>query len=302
MDRAVKATVFDIQRFAVNDGPGVRTIVFFKGCPLHCLWCHNPESLSNEQELMYFATKCAGCRTCESVCKKGVHSFPGGIHKVDYGKCTKCGACLEICCYDALSILGKSYNIEEILDCVEIDRAYFKETGGVTLSGGEPMYQGEAAISLAKALCGRNINVCMETCGFAKTELYEEIAPYIDTFLFDYKATPSEEYRRLTGVGSGLILKNLGVLDALGKKIVLRCPMIPGYNDTDAHLKRIAELEKEYPMIDHVELLPYHSMGEMKREQLGKEKNMNGLGGATQEQKDRWMETLNAYGCNARFA
>lgn len=293
---------FDIQRFAVNDGPGIRTIIFFKGCPLHCIWCHNPESLSREKELMFFAAKCVGCRSCEAVCKNGVHSFSEGIHRVDYTKCVQCGACLKVCCYNALNITGKTYTVEELIERVEIDRAYFSRTGGVTFSGGEPMYQAAAAIALAKEFAKRDISVCMETCGYAKTEYYQQIAPYIDTFLFDYKATPDSEYRRLTGAGNKLILQNLKVLDSLGKKIILRCPMIPGYNDTEEHLQEIAELKKQYKMIDHVELLPYHSMGEMKRDQLGKERNMGNLPAATPEQKERWKKLLKAYGCEVHFA
>lgn len=302
MSMKSEAVLFDIQRFAVNDGPGIRTIVFFKGCPLHCIWCHNPESLSREQELMYFDTRCSGCRACENICPNEVHSFREGIHHVDFSKCIKCGACLNVCCYDALNIIGKPYTIEEIIQKLEIDRAYFGEKGGVTLSGGEPMYQKEAAIALARDLAERKINVCMETCGYARTDAYQQIAPYIDTFLFDYKATPESEYQRLTGVGSKLILQNLKTLNSLKKRIILRCPLIPGYNDTEAHLKKISELEKTYDMIDHVELLPYHSMGEMKRCQLGKEKNMDSLPAATEDQKERWRKTLKAYGCHAHFA
>lgn len=296
-----KAVVFDIQRFAVNDGPGIRTIIFLKGCPLHCLWCHNPESLSRETELMYFAAKCVGCGACEKNCPNRVHHFEKGIHKVEYALCQKCGLCLKTCCYNALSIVGKQYTVEELLMQVEIDRAYFGREGGVTLSGGEPMYQAEFVTAFSRALKERGISVCMETCGYAKTELYGQILPYIDTFLFDYKATPQSEYRRLTGVDSTLILKNLALLDRNKKKIVLRCPMIPGYNDTEEHLKEIARLEKTYSGISHVEILPYHAMGETKRQQLGKNRNMKELQGASKEQKNRWMQKLNEYGCNAQL-
>lgn len=297
-----KLTVFDIQRFSVNDGSGVRTLIFFKGCPLRCRWCHNPESLCRERELMYFAARCTGCRACEKVCPNEVHSFKGGIHRVDHSKCRKCGSCLSVCCYNALSVIGREYTIKELLEKVQVDRPYFGTTGGVTLSGGEPMYQGENVILLAEAFYHAGINVCMETCGFAKTELYEKIAPYIDCFLYDYKATPGNEYKRLTGVDSNLIIENLSRLDELGKKIILRCPMIPGYNDTKIHLEMIAKLSWKYLRIEYVEILPYHSIGEAKREQLGKERNMSGLLGASAEQKEKWISDLKAYGCNVRFA
>lgn len=300
MKTEATAAIFDIQRFAVNDGPGVRTIVFFKGCPLHCLWCHNPESLSRERQLMYFSTKCTGCGLCAEVCPNHVHAFERGIHTVDFEKCTRCGQCLTVCCYDALTISGREYGVEELAAQIEIDREYFGENGGVTLSGGEPMYQAEFAISFARVMQERGISVCMETCGFAKTELYERIAPYIDVFLYDYKATPQEEYRRLTGVSSDLILKNLHLLNHLGKKIILRCPMIPGMNDTKEHLQVIANLQAGYQMIDHVELLPYHSMGEMKLRQLGLGDH-SGLRVASAQEKERWISTLELAGCKVKL-
>ena len=301
MKLEAKATIFDIQRFAVNDGPGVRTIVFFKGCPLHCRWCHNPESLAARPQLMYFSTKCVGCRLCEQVCPNDVHSFQNGVHSVAFDQCEACGKCLAVCCYDALTISGKLYSVSEVLEQIEKDKEFFGENGGVTLSGGEPMFQAEFAILLARELQNRGINVCMETCGFARTELYRRIAPYIDQFLFDYKATPQEECKRLTGGNSELILKNLHLLNYLGKKIILRCPMIPEVNDTDEHLQAIANLQAGYPMIDHVELLPYHTMGEMKRVQIG-EKADNEFRTATQQEKDRWIQTLETAGCKVKFA
>lgn len=297
-----KGVLFDIQRFAVNDGPGIRTIVFFKGCPLQCLWCHNPESLSSKQELMYFASKCSGCRMCEQVCPNKVHSFSEEIHSVDFEKCNQCGACLQVCCYDALEIIGKEFTVSDVLTKIEIDKDYFGENGGVTLSGGEPMYQPEFAIALARALWKKNISVCIETSGCAKSEYYEKIAPYIDIVLFDYKATPKEAYKRLVRGNSERILRNLHNLNYLGKKIILRCPMIPGVNDTDQHLQAIANLAAGYTMIDHIELLPYHTMGEMKRVQLGKDRILKDILPPSEKQKERWIETLKAAGCKVKFA
>lgn len=297
----MKAFIFEIQRFTVNDGPGIRTTVFFKGCPLHCIWCHNPESITRKYDYMYFANKCTGCQACAGVCKQKVHSFAENVHRIDYDNCIYCGKCLEVCCYDALSIVGKEYTVDELLAQIEIDKAYYKDTGGVTLSGGEPMLQAEFVIELAKRLKEQRVHICMETSGFAKMALFQKVAPYIDVFLFDYKATPAEEHKKLTGVSSTLILKNLHYLNSIGKKIILRCPMIPGINDGDEHLLAISNLAGGYRMIQDVEVLPYHSLGESKCVQMGKKKKMNDQKPVTAGQKEEWMNKLQALGCHARI-
>jgi glycyl-radical enzyme activating protein len=300
MDNSISGTIFDIQRFCLHDGPGIRTLIFFKGCPLRCIWCHNPESLCREKEFIYRAHKCVGCRACELVCDKGVHSFNGYKHLVDYKKCDKCGKCVEACCYEAVSILGYKVSIQEIMDSIRTDIPYYKTDGGVTLSGGEPMFQPDFAIALAMAIKSEGINLSMETCGYASSEQFEKIAPYIDLFLYDYKATDDAMHKEFTGVSNKLIIKNLDLLNSLGKKIVLRCPLIPNVNDSTEHLKGIAKMARLYPMIQKVEILPYHRMGETKRIQMGAAESLPEVGPATEVQKQKWLNQLKAFGCEAK--
>lgn len=297
----LKGIIFDIQRFCLHDGPGIRTTVFFKGCPLRCIWCHNPESISGQKELIYRAHKCAGCRMCETVCDNGVHCFDGDCHWIDYEKCIKCGKCVESCCYEAVSILGRKVSVQEVTDSIKTDVPYYSDGGGVTLSGGEPMFQPQFALMLARAIKNEGINLCMETCGLAPAEQFKKIASYIDLFLYDYKATDESMHKELIGASNKLILENLDLLSSLGKKIVLRCPLIPGINDSKEHLKGIADTAGNYHNICKVEILPYHRMGETKRIQIGKTESLPLVNQPSDEQKHEWLCQLKAYGCKAEI-
>ena len=294
-------TLFDIQRFCLNDGPGIRTVVFFKGCPLRCAWCHNPESQQMRVNLMYAAHKCVGCQACQAACAHDAHSFPNGVHRVNFPECVACGACLEVCCYGALTLTGYQATVDEAIDRIVPDFPYYGRDGGVTFSGGEPMLQPLFATALAKALCEKAINVCMETSGYAETGLFERIAPYISLFLYDWKSTNDAVHSVYTGVSNRLPLQNLTRLDALGKDIILRCPMIPGVNNTEEHLRGIAELAKRFAAIRHVELLPYHAMGETKRLQMGVAGKHFSAAIPTMEEKAGWIAKLQEFGCQARF-
>lgn len=293
--------IFDIARFCLQDGPGIRTVVFFKGCPLRCVWCHNPESLSTGEQLLYRAHKCVGCGLCEKACKAGAHRFADGVHEVDFNKCTTCGACVDTCCYGALEIIGKEMTVQQVMDSLEVDRPYYGSDGGVTFTGGEPMLQFEFACALAKAIKESGLNLCIETSGCAPREQFERIAPYVDLFLYDYKATDEAEHKSLIGASNGLLLQNLARLNALHKRIVLRCPLVPGVNDSQAHLRAIAALPKQYDRIEAVEIMPYHSLGETKRAQLGQMESLPDTEQAGAAQKQQWLEKLLAYGCKAKI-
>lgn len=264
------ANIFNIQHFSLNDGPGIRTVVFFKGCPINCAWCHNPESKSAKKELSFLKDKCKNCKKCVQVCGKGVHTFSNGIHNIDRTKCINCNKCVEECPFSSLEIIGKSLTFEEIMEDIEKDDVFFGDDGGVTFSGGEPFMQFEALLELAKMCKEKGYCVCIETSGYTTKEKIEKISEYVDCFLFDIKETNKEIHQKYVGVDNEIILKNLEFLDKLKSKVVLRCPIISSVNDREEHFLKIAELSLEYNCIKSVEFMPYHPLGMEKSIQIGK--------------------------------
>ena len=201
------SNVFNIQKFCVNDGPGIRTTVFIKGCPLNCLWCHNPESKNLKSELLFRSDKCTLCGRCVPACPLGLHTVSAEGHIFDREKCVACGKCAEACFADALEIAGKKTSVEDVLKEVMKDEAFYKNSGGgMTLSGGEPMLNFDFTLELLKQGKEKGLHICMETCGFADSEKYKAVAPYVDIFLWDYKLTSPELHKKYTGVDNGLIL------------------------------------------------------------------------------------------------
>ncbi|MGM9625826.1 MAG: glycyl-radical enzyme activating protein [Eubacteriales bacterium] len=293
------ANIFNIQRFSVDDGPGIRTTVFFKGCPLHCIWCHNPESARREPELMYSAQKCIYCGGCASVCPRGVHLVAvregeTPVHTLNRENCTACGACARVCCTKALELCGRDADIDEIMREVLADSVFYETSGGgVTLSGGEPLYQPEAALALCRAAKEANLHVAMETCGYASEAVLGSVLPYVDLFLFDYKAE-ADNHPSLTGVPLEPILRSLAQLDAAGADVILRCPIIPGCNDTETHFASVAELARRYACIREVHLEPYHPLGISKCEQLGRKPVYENRSFADRELLRRRAETMTA--------
>lgn len=298
------AMIFDIQHLCLNDGPGVRTCIFFKGCPLRCKWCHNPESYISKPQLSYNNMLCTGCLCCAEVCPTGacskVKHEGKWVLSVDNKLCTGCGKCLEVCCYDALALVGRKYTVEEVMEQIRIDIPYYdvmkdsSKRGGITLTGGEPMQQ----VDFIEKLLDNtgDIHVAMETSGYAKPEQFERIAPRINLFLFDYKATNSVDHKRFSGVDNDLILSNLDLLYNMGAEIILRLPLIPGVNDTFDHFAGIAALLKKYPRIHHAEIMAYHNLGISKAEKMGMEQSEINIKSAGIDIKDKWLGELNALG------
>ena len=266
----MEGIVFNIQRASTFDGPGIRTVVFLKGCPLRCLWCHNPEGLSPRPQIMYNAARCIGCGGCAAVCPRGRHALDGGVHRYAREDCTGCGACAGECFGGALALAGRRMTVEAVMAEVRRDGRYYRESGGgMTLSGGEPLAQAEFALALLRQARAEGIGTCVETSGFVPAEVIAAAAAVTGRFLFDYKATGDEMHRALCGVPQAPILDNLARLDALGAEVVLRCPIVPGCNDTDAHIAGIADTARRFGCVIEVQLMAYHRIGLGKAEQLG---------------------------------
>jgi len=297
--RSQKGIIFDIQRCSLFDGPGIRPTAFFKGCPLRCKWCHNPESQEFVREIYYNPEKCTSCMSCAAVCPKNCHVRDENGHYFNRENCIRCGACTAACPTGALQMKGYEINAAEVLDEVLKDRDYYESSGGgLTLSGGEPMAQFNFAKVLLMGAKSHGLHTCMETCGYAPQAHYQEILPLTDLFLFDYKATDPKLHRELTGASNDLIISSLAFLYSQKAGIVLRCPLIPGVNDSEEHLAGIAEISRRFPELRGIEIMAYHNLGTDKSLMLGRKPEYQNKPGADDIQKEKWLTMLKSMGCS----
>ena len=277
------ALIFNIQKYNMYDGPGVRTLVFFKGCPLRCKWCSNPESRPRPYQVLYKKSNCTLCGACVPACPVGIHKLsPGGKeHIVDRAvECIGCRKCEEACPSSALAIAGEEKTISELLEVIEEDRPFYETSGGgVTLGGGEVLMQPEAAVNLLMACRQRGINTAIETCGYAKPETVLRAAEFTDLFLFDVKHMDSELHHSMTGVRNESILANLRLLLENRHNVRIRVPLVKGFNDDDGcvmALTRFLAPYREQKNFKGIDLLPYHKLGVYKYAQLDLEYLMSG--------------------------
>lgn len=267
----VSGLVFDIQRFSVHDGPGIRTTVFLKGCPLRCRWCHNPESQDTDPEISFLPNNCIGCGYCLRRCPEGAHRLVDDSdgtrrHLFDRSRCVRCGSCTAECWADALELVGRRITVEEAIAEVRRDESFYAESGGgLTLSGGEPLFQPRFTEELLRAAKECGVHTAVETCGFASADVLMRARPFTDLFLYDLKETDDERHAEYTGVPLAPIVANLRLLCDVGAAIRLRLPIVPGLNDREDHFESIAALvascNTSGDRIEAVEIMPYHALG-----------------------------------------
>ncbi|NLG25709.1 MAG: glycyl-radical enzyme activating protein [Clostridiales bacterium] len=262
--------IFGIQRFSVHDGPGIRTTVFLKGCNMRCRWCHNPESWATAPELSYRPSACTLCRGCAAACPVGAHRFEEGGHAIDRAACIACGLCAAACPAKALEVVGERVTVDQVMAVIVKDGRYYASSGGgVTLSGGEALLQPEFAMAILRRCAEAGLHCALETNGTLPWARYERALPYVGLFLVDYKLTDAARHLAYTGLERDIVLHTIDRLHAAGAPVLLRCPIIPGVNDDDGHLRAIARLTARHPGLLGAELLAYHSLGAAKAGRLG---------------------------------
>lgn len=289
--------VFNIERFAIRDGPGIRTTVFLKGCPLQCLWCANPESISPVPQLFYFENLCQRCYRCIEACpNKATSKSPEGSILIDRKLCKACGKCVEVCVPKARVISGKIMTVDEVLEEVQKDTLFYQNSGGgVTFSGGEPTHQPDFLWHLAKRCQESGIHTALDTCGFVKPEVLKKVLEYTNLVLYDIKHMEPARHKELTGVDNRLILENARIIAKMGKPMIIRVPLIPGHNDSPENIKALAEFMKEL-RLNKVDLLPYHSLGKIKYYRLGTEYKLEDLKPYEGDEVAKVKADLESYG------
>ena len=268
-----RGMIFDIERFATHDGPGIRTVVFFKGCSLRCLWCANPESQSSRPEVIFIPRACSGCGACIRACPRDAIRREGAMGPVSVAeRCAGCGQCVDACVYGARKPAGERMDVDAVMEEILRDREYYRQSGGgVTFSGGEPLLQADFCEALGRALAAEGISLLLETCGMVLWEAFEAVMPYLDTVYYDIKHMDAGRHKEITGADNQTIIRNLNRLSELfAGEIKVRYPYIPGYNDDTAAIRSFLQWMAKL-RINGVEFLPYHRLGWPKYTGLGRE-------------------------------
>jgi pyruvate formate lyase activating enzyme len=298
-----KAMIFNIQRFSTEDGPGIRTTVFFKGCPLRCSWCSNPESQKEFRELSHRSRVCNQCGKCVEICEPGAISLASKKIKIKRNICTNCGKCVEVCSLGALNMMGKSMTVEEVLREVLRDSDYYAQSGGgVTASGGEPLMQGEFVASFFKRCQQAGVHTALDTSGYASSRILHKVLRYTNLVLFDIKLMDAGLSRRFTGVSNKLILHNAREIDASGIPQIIRVPLIPSINCFEQNIRDIAHFVKSLKQKTPVELLPYHRLGLSKYESLDRRYRLRNEDVPSEEYVHRIQDIFLALGVECKIS
>ena len=292
----MEGRIFNVQRFSLNDGPGIRTTVFCCGCTLQCRWCHNPEGRSPTPSLQYLRNKCILCGACADVCPQNVHSVVPNSHTVDFSKCTGCGKCVAICPANALRGTAEIYTPEQLTATVARDIPFFQSHGGVTFSGGEPLMQADFIAECAKQMRTKGIpTVAIDTAGNVEWEAFEKVLNVTDLFLYDIKAFDSELHKIGTGCDNVLILENLKRLDRSGANIHIRIPVIGGFNASDTEMQAIADLVATLNNVHDITLIPFHKLGNEKYASVGLFSEMERFHEISEIELQHWKRLFQQY-------
>ena len=293
--------IFNIQKFCIHDGDGIRTCVFLKGCPLRCIWCHNPESYEKTPDLSFDKQKCSSCGRCINECNARV--MENNVLQLDREKCIKCGKCTDICLNDANEIIGREVTAAEVVAEVLKDRMFYETSGGgVTVTGGEPSYQADFTLEILRLAKEEGISLAIETCGIGPRDFYKKAADMGTAFLFDIKCIDSEKHRKLTGADNNHIMSNLQYLMESGADIIIRLPLIPGCNDSDDDIEKLSDfLNKNKGLYRYAEIMPYHTLGTGKAEKIGV-KTAFVRENATEKEISHWQMLFASYGTDVRVS
>lgn len=284
--------ILNVQRFCTDDGPGIRTTVFLKGCYLKCVWCHNPETQSGKKELFYDTKKCINCFKCVDVCPKYCH-VKGYSHEYNRGNCIACGKCVSVCQTRALEMVGKDLSVEEVVDIVKRDRQFYNNSGGgVTVSGGEPLFQARFTEEILRSCKDIGIHTAVETCGYCKKEDLVSVLRYCDLVLFDIKETDDFMHEKYTGVSLKTVLDNLRTVDESGVEYIIRAPIIPSINDSDRHFEALKQLCSSLKGCKGVQIMPYHKTGSYKYDLLNRKYFCKDIKEPTTDAVERWKNFL----------
>jgi len=294
--------IFNIMKYSIHDGPGIRTTVFFKGCPLNCQWCHNPEGQGIGQELMYRPDRCIGCGRCVENCPSGAITSSEGKVAYNRSQCQACGDCCNTCHAGVRELVAKTMTVDEVMAEIEKDLIFYDESGGgVTFSGGEALMQSDFLLELLKKCRKKEIHTAIETCGFVKFESLQKISDFVNLFLYDLKLMNSKKHQDVTGVSNNLILENLCWLAENHPQVIVRIAIIPGINDDEENLQKIGEFVSSLKRSPEIHCLPYHSAGVDKYQRLGLEYSLPDVQSPDDEHMEEIARSLERFGLKVKI-